>query len=36
MTYADLHVHTTASDGELTPERLPEAARDAGVEVGDT
>ncbi|GAA0664525.1 PHP domain-containing protein [Natronoarchaeum mannanilyticum] len=33
MTYADLHVHTTASDGELTPERLPEAARDAGVEV---
>jgi len=33
MTYADLHVHTTASDGELTPERLPAAARDAGVEV---
>ncbi|WP_256393508.1 PHP domain-containing protein [Natronoarchaeum rubrum] len=33
MTYADLHVHTTASDGELTPERLPEAAREAGVAV---
>jgi len=33
MTYADLHVHTTASDGELTPDRLPEAAHEAGVEV---
>ncbi|QLC33345.1 PHP domain-containing protein [Halarchaeum sp. CBA1220] len=32
MPYADLHVHTTASDGELTLETLPEAARNAGVE----
>ncbi len=28
---ADLHVHTTASDGELTLAGLPAAARDAGV-----
>ncbi|WP_435100958.1 PHP domain-containing protein [Halarchaeum sp. P4] len=31
MPYADLHVHTTASDGELTLNTLPDAARDAGV-----
>lgn len=28
---ADLHLHTTASDGTLTVDRLPEAARRAGV-----
>jgi 3',5'-nucleoside bisphosphate phosphatase len=27
----DLHLHTTASDGSLTPERLVEAARQAGL-----
>jgi len=31
MVYADLHVHTTTSDGVLTLETLPDAARDAGV-----
>lgn len=29
---ADLHVHTTASDGQLTVPDIPAAARDAGVE----
>lgn len=29
---ADLHVHTTASDGELTAAEVPLAAREAGVE----
>ncbi|SNZ12253.1 hypothetical protein SAMN06269185_1574 [Natronoarchaeum philippinense] len=33
MVYADLHVHTTASDGALTPETIPAAARSAGVDV---
>ncbi len=33
MVYADLHVHTVCSDGQLTYERLPEAARAAGVSV---
>jgi predicted metal-dependent phosphoesterase TrpH len=33
MVYADLHVHTTTSDGELTPATLPTAARAAGVDV---
>jgi len=28
---ADCHVHTTASDGSLTVERIPEAAREAGL-----
>lgn len=32
MVVADLHVHTTNSDGELTLETLPTAARRAGVE----
>ena len=31
--YADLHAHTTASDGELAPEQLAEAAAAAGVKV---
>ena len=31
MVRADLHVHTTNSDGQLTLETLPAAARDAGV-----
>ena len=30
---ADLHVHTVASDGTLTVEELPDAAREAGIEV---
>jgi predicted metal-dependent phosphoesterase TrpH len=30
---ADLHTHTTASDGELQPEELIERAREAGVEM---
>jgi hypothetical protein len=30
---ADLHLHTTASDGTLTVAELPEAARDGGVDV---
>jgi len=33
MVVADLHVHTTRSDGSLTLETLPAAAADAGVEV---
>ena len=33
MVVADLHVHTTNSDGSLTLDRLPGAAREAGVEV---
>jgi len=32
MVTADLHVHTTNSDGTLTIETLPAAAREAGVE----
>jgi len=32
MVVADLHVHTTNSDGSLTIERLPDAARRAGLE----
>lgn len=31
MVYADLHVHTTNSDGTLTADEVPAAARDAGV-----
>jgi predicted metal-dependent phosphoesterase TrpH len=31
MTVADLHVHTTNSDGTLTLETLPEAAESAGI-----
>ncbi|KTG29330.1 PHP domain-containing protein [Haloferax profundi] len=30
---ADLHLHTTASDGRLTIDRLPDAARAGGVDV---
>lgn len=33
MVVADLHVHTTNSDGTLTVETIPGAARRAGVEV---
>ncbi|APX97856.1 PHP domain-containing protein [Natronorubrum daqingense] len=33
MPYADLHVHTTRSDGSLELEAVPDAARRAGVEV---
>ncbi|MFB6083754.1 MAG: PHP domain-containing protein [Halorientalis sp.] len=33
MVVADLHVHTTRSDGTLTPAAVPGAARRAGVEV---
>ena len=33
MVVADLHVHTTNSDGALTLETLPGAAREAGVDV---
>ncbi|MFW5895954.1 MAG: PHP domain-containing protein [archaeon] len=33
MVYADLHVHTRRSDGSLTLETIPDAARAAGVEV---
>lgn len=29
--YADLHLHTTVSDGQLPPERVPLAARRAGL-----
>ena len=29
--YADLHLHTTVSDGQLPPERIPLAARRAGL-----
>jgi predicted metal-dependent phosphoesterase TrpH len=32
MVVADLHVHTTNSDGQFTLETLPPAAREAGVE----
>ena len=31
--FADLHVHTTNSDGEMELPEVPEAARDAGVSV---
>ncbi|MFC6756524.1 MULTISPECIES: PHP domain-containing protein [Haloarcula] len=33
MVVADLHVHTTRSDGALTLSTLPDAAADAGVEI---
>lgn len=33
MVVADLHVHTTNSDGTLTLETLPDAAAEAGVDV---
>src|SRR6056297_3724011 len=33
MVVADLHVHTTRSDGSLTLDALPAAAADAGVAV---
>ena len=33
MPYADLHVHTTASDGAMPLSAVPEAARTAGVQV---
>ena len=33
MVYADLHVHTTRSDGSLPPETIPVAAQDAGIDV---
>ena len=33
MVYADLHSHTTASDGELSPEALVDRAAHAGVAV---
>ena len=33
MPYADLHVHTTRSDGSLELEEVPAAARRAGVDV---
>lgn len=33
MVYADLHVHTTRSDGEMTLSDVPTAAREAGVSV---
>jgi predicted metal-dependent phosphoesterase TrpH len=33
MPYADLHVHTTRSDGSLELEAVPEAARRGGVDV---
>jgi len=33
MVVADLHVHTTNSDGTLTLKTLPAAAREAGVEI---
>ncbi|RQH00807.1 PHP domain-containing protein [Natrarchaeobius oligotrophus] len=33
MPYADLHVHTTRSDGDLELEAVPTAARRAGVDV---
>jgi len=33
MPYADLHAHTTRSDGSLELEAVPEAARRAGVDV---
>jgi len=31
MVVADLHVHTTNSDGTLSPDAIPDAAREAGV-----
>jgi len=33
MPYADLHVHTTRSDGSLALEAVPDAARRGGVDV---
>jgi predicted metal-dependent phosphoesterase TrpH len=32
MVYADLHVHTTVSDGTLEPAAVPAAAREAGLD----
>jgi predicted metal-dependent phosphoesterase TrpH len=33
MVYADLHVHTTISDGRLEPAEVPAVAREAGLDV---
>ncbi|WP_435334513.1 PHP domain-containing protein [Haloarchaeobius sp. TZWWS8] len=33
MVYADLHVHTTNSDGQFTLDEVPAAAREAGIDV---
>lgn len=33
MVYADLHVHTTISDGTLEPDQVPAVAREAGLDV---
>lgn len=33
MVYADLHVHTTISDGTLEPEEVPAVAKEAGLDV---
>lgn len=33
MVYADLHVHTTVSDGTLDPAEVPAVARQAGLDV---
>ncbi|PSQ43394.1 PHP domain-containing protein [Halobacteriales archaeon SW_7_68_16] len=33
MVYADLHAHTTRSDGEMEPDEVADVARDAGVSV---
>ncbi|MFB6111153.1 MAG: PHP domain-containing protein [Halobacteriaceae archaeon] len=33
MVYADLHVHTTVSDGVLAPSAVPDVAREAGLSV---
>lgn len=33
MVYADLHVHTTISDGTLDPGEVPAVAREAGLDV---
>ncbi|MDE7372577.1 MAG: PHP domain-containing protein, partial [Clostridia bacterium] len=30
---ADLHIHTTASDGKYTPKEVVRWARDSGIEV---
>ena len=31
MKYADLHIHSTFSDGNLTPEQILEEAKQKGV-----
>lgn len=33
MVYADLHVHTSVSDGTLDPDEVPEVARESGLDV---